>query len=86
MAEGQRSLWDRVKTVLKPIQAVGLAITRFINLVLVGLVYFLAVGPLSLILRVTGKKLLESPQSSDSSYWVDRTQPIAELDKFQRQF
>ncbi len=86
MADKRWSWLGGIKKVFKPIQAAGLAVTRFIDLVLVALVYFLAIGPLSLVLRVTRQKLLEAPALSDGTYWVGRPQPVAELEKFQRQF
>ena len=86
MAEKRRSALDVLKLVLKPFQTVGRAITRFLNLILVFLVYFLVIGPLSVIIRLTREKLLEATPLSDETYWVGRQEPVVSLDKFRRQF
>ncbi len=86
MAEQHGSALGVVKKLLKPFQAVGRAITRAINLVLVFLVYFLVIGPLSLILRVTGQRLLEATPISDDTYWVARRETGGALEQFRRQF
>ncbi len=86
MAEKRGSGLDVLKKLLSPIQAVGRAISRFVNIVLVFLVYFLVIGPLSLIIRLTRENLLEAKAISDDTYWVARQKPVVSIQQFRRQF
>ncbi len=83
----ERGWWFPFLWVFKRMEAFGRLITRALNVVLVGLVFFLAIGPLSLVLRVMGKNILEPERSGDSgTFWIERAEIPPELERFSRQF
>ena len=55
--------------------------------VLLGLFYFLVMTPVGLILRLTGKDLLDQRLNRDArSYWVPRVSPPEERSRYERLF
>jgi len=76
-----------LKQLFAIIQAIGQRITRLINFILVVLVYFLAIGPLSLVFRAFRRTPLENSNPHlEGSLWLERTPTPAQLERFTRQF
>lgn len=64
--------------------ASGLA---FVNtVILLSLVYFLLIGPISLILRVLGKDLLERRLGSGESFWKEKEKGTQGIEGLKHQF
>lgn len=62
-----------LKSLFRAVEAIGRAINRVVGRVLVFLVYFLAIGPLAGILRLSGKSVLEPvPPAPSGSLWLPR--------------
>lgn len=68
---------------------VGHTITKTLNFVLLMLAYALAIGPVSLILRLTGEDILDkkwTPQDPRPSFWRPRDPVPDDPERFLRQF
>lgn len=65
----------------------GLLLHRITNPIIMGLVFFVAVTPTALILRIMGKDPLQRKIDRDAaSYWIDRKPPGPEPDTMTNQF
>jgi len=65
----------------------GLLMHKVVNPVIMGLLFFVAITPMALVLRLLGKDLLRlkrDPQAT--TYWIDRTPPGPSADSMRRQF
>lgn len=65
----------------------GLLMHKVVNPVIMGLLFFVAITPMALVLRLLGKDLLRlkrDPQAA--SYWIERTPPGPSADSMRRQF
>ena len=63
----------------------GENITTLVNFILLVLVYFLGVGPPSIVAKLSGKKFLETG-IKDGSYWSDLNLKKKPIDDYLRQF
>jgi large-conductance mechanosensitive channel len=76
-----------LKWLFHRVQAVGKLITRLINLVLIAVVYFAVIGPMSLVFRLAGRDPLERRDvPARPSHWSLKDPTPAELERFRRQF
>jgi hypothetical protein len=67
--------------------AFGRLLSRIVNPLIMGLVFFLGVTPTGWIMRLRGRDLLARTRRPDMpSYWVARDQPAPEPDSMRRQF
>jgi predicted membrane metal-binding protein len=65
----------------------GLLLHRITNPIIMGLVFFLAVTPTALIMRLLGKDPLHRRIDRDAkSYWIERKPPGPEPDTMHNQF
>jgi len=65
----------------------GLLLSRIVNPVIMGLVFFLAVTPTAAILKLTGKDPLRLKLDREAkSYWIERTPPGPAPDTMTHQF
>jgi len=65
----------------------GLLLHRITNPVIMGLVFFLAVTPTALIMRMLGKDPLRRKFDREAgSYWIERKPPGPEPDSMRHQF
>lgn len=65
----------------------GLLMHRFVNPLIMGLIFFVAVTPTALIIRVLGKDPLRRHLERDAkTYWIDRTPPGPEAKSMRHQF
>ncbi len=77
--------------VLRPLNVVwfrlGLLLSAVVTPVVMALLYVIAVIPMGLALRLTGKDLLSLKREPDrASYWIDRDIPGPERGTMKRQF
>ena len=70
---------------LKPLNIawikLGELLGRIIAPIVMALIYFFILTPLSLIIRIFGKDLLKLKISKDNSYWIAREKNINPMDK-----
>jgi hypothetical protein len=67
--------------------AFGLVLHRLTNPLIMGLVFYLAVTPTALAMRLLGKDPLNRQFDADAeSYWIERTPPGPEPDTMKQQF
>ena len=59
----------------------GELLGRIIAPIVMALVYFLILTPISLLVRVFGKDLLELKFSKKNSYWINRKKDLGKMDK-----
>ena len=70
---------------LKPLNniwiKIGEVLGRIVAPMVMALIFFLVITPLSLIMRLFGKDLLRLKTSKDKSYWIKRDKNISTMDK-----
>lgn len=65
----------------------GLLMHNVVNPVIMGLLFFVAITPMGLVLRLLGKDLLRLKRDpAAKSYWIDRKPPGPPGDSMRRQF
>ena len=70
---------------LKPLNVgwikLGELLGKIVAPVVMALIYFFILTPLSLIIRIFGKDLLKIKFSKDNSYWIKRDKNVTSMDK-----
>ena len=64
----------------------GMLLGRIISPIVLGLIFFVLITPVSLITRLFGRDELRIKKRSVSSYWVDRIPPGPPSDSFKNQY
>jgi hypothetical protein len=64
----------------------GLLLEKLISLIVLGIIFFVLITPISLIIRVVGRDALKIKKRSVDSYWVDRTPPGPPPDSYKNQY
>ena len=59
----------------------GELLGRFVSPIIMILIFFLFLTPLSFIIRIMGKDLLNTKFSKQKSYWIKREKNIGTMDK-----
>ena len=59
----------------------GELLGKIIAPIVMGLIFFLILTPISFIVRIFGKDLLKLKFSKDNSYWIKREKNITTMDK-----
>ncbi len=59
----------------------GEILGRIIAPIIMGVIYFTVLSPISLIVRIFGKDLLKIRFSKDNSYWIKRDKNIGSMKK-----
>ena len=59
----------------------GEILGRFIAPIVMAIVYFLILTPISLLVRLFGKDLLKLKKNKSSTYWIKREKNIGNMDK-----
>jgi len=59
----------------------GELLGRVIAPIIMGIIFFVVLTPLSFIIRVFGKDLLKTKFTKDNSYWVNREKNIGSMKK-----
>jgi|TARA_B110000858_G_C17761443_1_gene454736 hypothetical protein len=64
-------------TILSPLNKVwfkfGIALGNFVSPIVMGLVFFIVVTPISIIMRVLKKDLLNLKKDNKKTYWIERS-------------
>ena len=64
-------------TILSPLNKVwfkfGIALGNFVSPIVMGLVFFIVVTPISIIMRVLKKDLLNLNKGNKKTYWIERS-------------
>jgi len=70
---------------LKPFNSSWIKLGEILGIIIapivMGLIFFFIVTPLSLVMRVFGKDVLKLKISKDNSYWIKRKKNINTMDK-----
>jgi len=64
-------------TILSPLNKVwfkfGIALGNFVSPIVMGLVFFIVVTPISILMRVLKKDLLNLKKGNKKTYWIERS-------------
>ena len=64
----------------------GLLLGKIVSPIILGVIFFFLITPISLLTRVFGRDELKMKKRSVESYWVDRAPPGPQSDTFKNQF
>jgi len=64
----------------------GMLLGKIVSPIVLGVIFFLMITPISLITRLFGRDELKIKKLSVQSYWVDRSPPGPSSDSFKNQF
>jgi len=64
----------------------GMLLGKIVSPIVLGIIFFLMITPISLITRLFGRDELKIKKLSLHSYWVDRSPPGPSSDSFNNQF
>ena len=53
----------------------GLLLGSIISPIVMGIVFFIVITPISLIMKILGKDLLNLNKNKNNSYWIEKTGP-----------
>ena len=53
----------------------GILLGKIVNPVVMGIIFFIVVTPISLILKVIGKDTLNLKKNNSKSYWIQKEEP-----------
>ena len=59
----------------------GILLGNFIAPIVMGLIFFIILTPISLLLRILGKDLLKTKFLKNSSYWIHRDKDMGSMKK-----
>jgi hypothetical protein len=66
---------------------VGGAITKMVNPIVLGLLFFSVVTPMALFMRAVGRRPLRlAPDSTAATYWIEREPSVERASNMRRQF
>lgn len=63
----------------------GLGLGKIVNPIVLGIIFFGILTPISMLIRLFGRDVLQLKRRSVTSYWMDRT-PAGSADHFRNQF
>jgi hypothetical protein len=64
----------------------GMLLGKIISPIVLGLIFFVLITPVSLVTRLFGRDELKMKKRSVESYWVDRSPPGPPSDSFKNQY
>ena len=64
----------------------GLLLGKVVSPIVMGIIFFVLITPISLIMRTCGRDELKMKKSSSHSYWLDRSPPGPLSESFKNQF
>lgn len=64
----------------------GLLLGKIVSPIVLGVIFFVLITPISVITRVFGRDELKMKKRSVDSYWVDRSPPGPTSDSFKNQY
>jgi hypothetical protein len=65
---------------------IGMLLGKIVSPVVLGLIFFLLITPVSLVTRLFGRDELKIKKRPVESYWIDRLQPGPPSDSFKNQY
>jgi hypothetical protein len=78
---------SRLSTLNKIWAKVGTAISKIVNPIVLALLFFLAVTPMALVMRIVGKRPLRlASDRTTASYWIEREPSTSGSSSMKRQF
>jgi large-conductance mechanosensitive channel len=78
-----KKIWTLIKSILEPIAKV---ISNTINFILLAVVYFIGIGPISIISKLFGKHFLELKKQNNKSNWREHKLTKQPLEDYYRTF
>ena len=57
----------------------GIILGKFVSPIVMGVIFFLIVTPISIIVKIFGKDLLNLKYNNQKSYWVDKKGPKSKM-------
>mgnify|MGYP001579666641 CR=1 FL=1 len=78
-----KTIWDFIKGVLEPFAR---AISSIVNFILLSIVYFIGIGPVSVLMKLFGKHFLELKKHNRKSNWDDHKVTKQPLEQYYRTF
>ena len=57
----------------------GLILGRIVSPIVMGIIFFLIVTPISIIMRILGKDLLNLKYNNHKSYWIEKRGPKSKM-------
>ena len=57
----------------------GIILGKFVSPIVMGVIYFFIVTPISIIMKIFGKDLLNLKYNNQKSYWVDKKGPKSKM-------
>ena len=57
----------------------GILLGNFVSPIIMGIVFFIVVTPVSLILRLLGKDVLSLKKNNKRTYWIDKSDPKSKM-------
>jgi hypothetical protein len=64
----------------------GLLLGRIVSPIVLGIIFFVLIAPISLITRMFGRDELKIKKRAVDSYWVDRSPPGPQSESFKNQY
>tara|TARA_B110000495_G_C22486291_1_gene299896 strand:+ start:146 stop:535 length:390 start_codon:yes stop_codon:yes gene_type:complete len=70
-------------SILSPLNKVwfkfGILLGSFVSPIVMGIVFFLVVTPISLLMRLFGKDVLKLKKNNSKSYWIEKSGPKSRM-------
>ena len=57
----------------------GILLGNLVSPIVMGLVFFLVVTPISLIMKILGKDLINLKKTNKKTYWIEKTEPRSRM-------
>ena len=57
----------------------GLLLGKFVSPIVMGIIFFLVVTPISLIMKILGKDILNIKKNNKKTYWIEKTAPTSKM-------
>ena len=57
----------------------GILLGTIVSPIVMGIVFFIVVTPISLIMKILGKDILNLKKNKNQSYWVDKSEPKSKM-------
>ena len=57
----------------------GIFLGKIVSPLVMGIIFFLVVTPIGLLMRLLNKDLLKLKYNSNSSYWIEKTEPKSKM-------
>jgi len=78
-----KKAWSAIKTILEPISKL---MSNVINFVLLLIIYFIGIGPVSIFMRLFGRHFLELKKQNKTTNWHEHRIEKQPLEKYYRTF